>query len=55
MADWREHLRAFLDFQPRDLSYFKTSEFIRANPRPWTFEEFLDEIKDLSNDNDHSR
>lgn len=53
--DWRTDLQRFLEAQPKDLSYFKTSEFIRVNPRPWKFEEFLNEIKDLSNDNDHSR
>lgn len=55
MTDWREQLQELLDSQPRDYEYIAASETIRAEPRPWQFEEFLDEIKDICDDSNHTR
>jgi hypothetical protein len=55
MTDWREKLREFLDSQPRDYEYISASEIIRAEPRPWKLEEFLDEIKDICDGSDNPR
>lgn len=50
MSDWREQLQEFLDSQPRDYEYIAASEIIRAEPRPWRFEEFLEDIKSVNDD-----